>query len=77
LVRVVLVDGQPKADARRRLPGRGASIHPREDCVNGALKRGGFARAFRRQVIVTAPSEFLHQVEAAFVFSREPNRNPG
>jgi predicted RNA-binding protein YlxR (DUF448 family) len=67
---LVLLDGRPMTDVRRRRSGRGASIHPRADCVNVALKRGAFARAFRRQVSPTTAFEILQQVEAAFAFSR-------
>ncbi len=41
LVRMVLRDGQPVVDARRTLPGRGASIHPRAACVTAAIRQGG------------------------------------
>src|SRR5690606_5457419 len=32
-------------DPRRRLPGRGVSVHPTRECVRRAVERGGFARA--------------------------------
>ncbi|MEM9195373.1 MAG: DUF448 domain-containing protein [Myxococcota bacterium] len=41
-------------DIMRRLPGRGASVHPRRGCLEMAANRGGFARAFRRPVSVDA-----------------------
>lgn len=34
-------------DLRRRLPGRGVSVHPTRDCIAKALGRGGFARALK------------------------------
>jgi predicted RNA-binding protein YlxR (DUF448 family) len=75
LVRLVLVDGCPTVDRERRLPGRGASIHPSADCVRQAVKRGAFERAFRRAVAaVAAPGlsprfieDLTQQVQAAFV----------
>lgn len=51
LVRFVLgPDGRLVADATRRLPGRGASAHPRRSCIEAAARRGGFSRAFRAPV---------------------------
>jgi len=34
-------------DPRRRLPGRGVSVHPRRACIERAVKGGGFARSLR------------------------------
>jgi predicted RNA-binding protein YlxR (DUF448 family) len=34
-------------DPRRRLPGRGAWLHPTGDCLDQALRRRAFGRAFR------------------------------
>ncbi len=34
-------------DVRRRLPGRGVSVHPTRACIAKALKQGGFARAIK------------------------------
>jgi predicted RNA-binding protein YlxR (DUF448 family) len=64
LVRVVLVDGQPVVDARRALPGRGASLHPSEACVRAALSHQAFGRAFRCRVVVAAPDELSVQVSS-------------
>jgi uncharacterized protein len=47
LLRVVAVDGVLTPDPRRRLPGRGASVHPDPRCVDLAEKRRAFARALR------------------------------
>jgi len=51
LLRFVLgPDGQVVPDLGRKLPGRGASVHPRRACLEVAVRRGGFARGFRRPV---------------------------
>src|SRR5882724_6361244 len=65
LVRLVLVDGQPVVDARRVLPGRGASLHPTESCVRAAISHGAFGRAFRCRVAVASPVELSIKVTAA------------
>lgn len=36
-----------EVDIRRRLPGRGAWVHPQEQCVTQAIRRRAFARALR------------------------------
>ena len=47
LLRFAIQDAAPRLvpDVRSRLPGRGVSVHPRRECVERALKRGGFAKA--------------------------------
>ena len=47
LLRVVVVDGVLVVDPARRLPGRGASVHPDLACVDLADRRRAFARALR------------------------------
>jgi len=47
LLRVVARDGTLVPDPRRRLPGRGASLHPTPECLHAAERRRAFARALR------------------------------
>ncbi|MCF6526251.1 YlxR family protein [Streptomyces sp. JJ36] len=47
LLRVVLVGGRCVPDHRGTLPGRGAYVHPRQSCVDTAVRRRAFQRAFR------------------------------
>lgn len=51
LLRVVAVDEgtgpELVPDPQRRLPGRGANLHPTPDCLALALRRRAFARALR------------------------------
>lgn len=52
LLRVVAVTTDPDApsvrpDPRRRLPGRGAYVHPRPECLALAERRRAFPRALR------------------------------
>ncbi|MDO5493713.1 MAG: YlxR family protein [Nesterenkonia sp.] len=39
-------------DPARRMPGRGAWLHPEEECFEQAVRRKAFHRAFRRPVSV-------------------------
>jgi predicted RNA-binding protein YlxR (DUF448 family) len=52
LVRFVLSDGGVVPDPERRLPGRGAYLHPRPECADLALRRRGFNRSFRGPVTI-------------------------
>ncbi|KAA9161560.1 DUF448 domain-containing protein [Amycolatopsis acidicola] len=47
LLRVVAKDGQVVVDERRRLPGRGAWLHPDPGCLAKAERRRAFPRALR------------------------------
>ncbi|HVK22841.1 MAG TPA: YlxR family protein [Actinokineospora sp.] len=47
LLRVVFVAGDAVPDPRRRMPGRGAWIHPDPSCLAAAEKRRAFSRAFK------------------------------
>jgi predicted RNA-binding protein YlxR (DUF448 family) len=50
LLRVVARDGDLVPDPRRRLPGRGASVHPTPECLHAAERRRAFVRALRSSV---------------------------
>ncbi len=56
LLRFAFADDPPRLapDPSRRLGGRGASVHPKRSCLEEAVRRGGFSRAFRRPVEVEA-----------------------
>ncbi|GAB3202839.1 YlxR family protein [Geodermatophilus arenarius] len=47
LLRVVHRSGTLVPDPRRRLPGRGASVHPTPECLHAAERRRAFSRALR------------------------------
>ncbi|MDT0277172.1 YlxR family protein [Blastococcus goldschmidtiae] len=47
LLRVVESSGALVPDPRRRLPGRGASVHPTPECLGAAERRRAFTRALR------------------------------
>jgi predicted RNA-binding protein YlxR (DUF448 family) len=47
LLRVVAVAGELTPDPRRRLPGRGAWLHPDRECLSRAERRSAFPRALR------------------------------
>jgi predicted RNA-binding protein YlxR (DUF448 family) len=51
LLRVVAVGGNGDCavtvDPARKLPGRGAWLHPEQECLDAAIRRRAFARALR------------------------------
>ena len=47
LLRVVSQDGILVIDERAVLPGRGALMHPTQECMTAALRRRAFGRALR------------------------------
>jgi len=47
LLRVVAEHGVLIPDPRRRLPGRGAWLHPVPECLSRAERRSAFPRALR------------------------------
>lgn len=47
LLRVVAQDGELIPDPARRLPGRGANVHPTSKCVEIATAKKAWARALR------------------------------
>ncbi|HEY3609950.1 MAG TPA: YlxR family protein [Pseudonocardiaceae bacterium] len=49
LLRVVVADGAVVPDPERRLPGRGAWLHARSECLRAAERRRAFPRALRAQ----------------------------
>jgi predicted RNA-binding protein YlxR (DUF448 family) len=57
LLRVVVRDGALVPDPRRVLPGRGASLHPTQECLHAAERRRAFVRALRLSGERSAPVE--------------------
>lgn len=47
LLRVVATHGVLIIDERAVMPGRGAWLHPTQECMDAALRRRAFARALR------------------------------
>lgn len=47
LLRIVAVEGVCAPDPRGTLPGRGAYLHPASVCLDMAVRRRAFSRAFK------------------------------
>ncbi|MFF4773455.1 YlxR family protein [Microtetraspora fusca] len=66
LLRLVVVEDVIVPDVRGRLPGRGASLHPAPSCLELAMRRRAFSRAFRtgRTLDVTRLRDYLAGLDA-------------
>ncbi|XKF88072.1 YlxR family protein [Microbacterium lacus] len=47
LLRVVAIRSHLIPDERATMPGRGAWVHPTDECVDAAIRRRAFVRALR------------------------------
>ena len=65
LLRVVARSGALVPDPRRRLPGRGAALHPTPGCLHAAERRRAFARALRSSVPLEAGPLRVHVLGAS------------
>jgi predicted RNA-binding protein YlxR (DUF448 family) len=70
LLRVVAIDSGLRADPHRRLPGRGAHLHPTPGCLESALRRRAFGRALRVTGVLDAG-------ELTEAIGRREARDPG
>jgi predicted RNA-binding protein YlxR (DUF448 family) len=67
LLRLVTADGASTVvvDQFRRLPGRGAWLHPQPECLAMAVKRRAFNRAFRGKVDSRAVEGYFQALDTA------------
>jgi predicted RNA-binding protein YlxR (DUF448 family) len=49
LIRLVLVNSKVSVDEGKKLPGRGAWLHAKTECLQLALNRKALGRAFKQQ----------------------------
>ncbi|WP_425388703.1 YlxR family protein [Amycolatopsis jejuensis] len=69
LLRVVAVDGRLAVDEGRRLPGRGAWLHPGPHCLARAERKRAFPRALRAAGALDAARLHEHAAFAADIGS--------
>ncbi len=69
MVRVVAQPPGVVVDLRRRLPGRGAWVHPQLDCIETATRRKAWSRALKVPgLVVEADEVFGRAVAGIAVF---------
>jgi uncharacterized protein len=87
LIRIAVADNRPRIDLRRRLPGRGAYVHCRPECVERATRKGRLGRALRialdpshtsalRQLVTEATGAECRTIENHSPGSSEPSQCP-
>ncbi|HEY3262805.1 MAG TPA: YlxR family protein [Pseudonocardiaceae bacterium] len=72
LLRVVAVEGALVPDPRRRLPGRGAWLHPDPECLRTAERRRAFLRALRVQGPLDTAPVHTHLAEQSVIGAARP-----
>lgn len=65
LLRVVAVEGRLVPDPHRRLPGRGAHVHPALGCLQLAERRRAFPRALRLEGALDTSALHEHLTQPA------------
>ncbi|GGW57306.1 YlxR family protein [Streptomyces xantholiticus] len=65
LLRIVVIEGECVPDDRGTLPGRGAYVHPALVCLDLAVRRRAFPRAFRAQGPLETAAVRRHVEQAA------------
>ncbi|MEU9999610.1 YlxR family protein [Streptomyces sp. NPDC048370] len=65
LLRIVAVEGACVPDHRGTLPGRGAYLHPASVCLDLAVRRRAFPRAFKVQGPLETAEIRFHIEQAA------------
>jgi predicted RNA-binding protein YlxR (DUF448 family) len=64
LLRVIRAgEGKLRVDPSGSAPCRGAYIHPRQDCLEEAARRGGFARSFRTSLAREEAARLNNDIE--------------
>jgi predicted RNA-binding protein YlxR (DUF448 family) len=64
LVRLAIVEDRVAVAPGGASAGRGAWLHPREECLRAAVKGRAFVRAFRRPVTMPALTELMAALAA-------------
>lgn len=65
VVRIVAASGSVIVDYREKLPGRGAYVCPRPECIRKALSREGLSRALHTaRLTLPSPEEFIARLAA-------------
>ncbi|MGP9018223.1 YlxR family protein [Streptomyces sp. BR1] len=72
LLRIVAVEGACVPDPRGTLPGRGAYVHPASVCLDLAVRRRAFSRAFKAKELLDSEAVRQHVEQAAPVESAAP-----
>lgn len=67
LLRIVVEAGRGVPDIRRRLPGRGVSVHPTRACIQQAVKQGRLGSVSAADMIATACAQYRRRMEGLII----------
>jgi len=65
LVRIANFQGNLSVDTDKKLPGRGSWLHKKTKCLETAVERKAFVRAFRGKADLEKITDLVKQIEQA------------
>ncbi len=65
LIRIANFQGNLSVDTEKKMPGRGSWIHKKTKCLETAVERKAFGRAFRGKVDLEQVTDLVKQIEQA------------
>ena len=65
LIRIANFQGNLSVDTEKKMPGRGSWIHKKTKCLETAVERKAFGRAFRGKADLEQVTDLFKQIEQA------------
>ena len=65
LIRIANFQGNLSVDTDKKLPGRGSWLHKKTKCLETAVERKAFVRAFRGKADLEKITDLVKQIEQA------------
>ena len=65
LIRIANFQGNLSVDTEKKMPGRGSWIHKKTKCLETAVERKAFGRAFRGNADLEQVTDLVKQIEQA------------
>ncbi len=65
LIRIANFQGNLSVDSDKKMPGRGSWLHKKTKCLETAVERKAFGRAFRGKADLEQVTDLVNQIEQA------------
>lgn len=65
LIRIANFQGNLSVDSEKKISGRGSWLHPKGSCLEAAVERKAFVRAFRGKADLEQVTDLVKQIEQA------------
>jgi predicted RNA-binding protein YlxR (DUF448 family) len=65
LIRIANFQGNLSVDSEKKMPGRGSWLHKKTKCLETAVERKAFGRAFRGKADLEQVTDLVKQIEQA------------